>query len=326
MAILITGGTGLVGSHLIEDLITGGIPAHSLRALVRPQRDTAFLRAQGVELCYGDVTDPDSLKAALSGIQTVFHCAAAVDEKRRELFWQVNYQGTVNLLQEAQRAGVQRFVHVSTIGVYGLLQTSPATEEHPKNPLRPYAAAKLAAEEKLWQYHQSGLNVVVLRPTAIVGERDRTITKRLVQLARRRVVPLIGDGRSHVSFVYVKDLTRAMILASQSERAVGHAYNVQGFTAPIRQVLEFFIDAVGSRAKLIPIPYAAAYAGALLLDAVLTLTRPNDHPLRARKGIQQLTRDLTFDTTKIKTDLNFEPRYDMAQSFGPAIRWQLEHG
>lgn len=326
MAILITGGTGLVGSHLIEDLITAGVPVGSIRALVRPQRDAAFLRAQGVELCYGDVTDPDSLRTAVAGIQTVFHCAAAVDQKRRELFWQVNYQGTVNLLQEAQRAGVQRFVHVSTIGVYGLLQTSPATEEHPKNPLRPYAVAKLAAEEKLWEYHRAGLNVVVLRPTAIVGERDRTITKRLVQLARRRFVPLIGDGRSHVSFVYVKDLTRAMILASQSERAVGRAYNVQGFAAPIRQVLEFFIDAVGSRARLIPIPYAAAYTGALLIDGLLTLTRPNDHPLRARKGIQQLTRDLTFDTTRIKTDIHFEPRYGMAQSFDPAIRWQLEHG
>lgn len=326
MAILITGGTGLVGSHLIEDLITAGVPAGSIRALVRPQRDTAFLRAQGVELCYGDVTDPDSLRTAVAGIQTVFHCAAAVDEKRRELFWQVNYQGTLNLLQEAQRAGVQRFVHVSTIGVYGLLQTWPATEEHPKNPLRPYAVAKLAAEEKLWEYHRAGLNVVVLRPTAIVGERDRTITKRLVQLARRRFVPLIGSGQSHVSFVYVKDLTQAMILAGQSEQAVGQAYNVQGFAAPIRQVLEFFIEAVGSRARLIPIPYSAAYIGALLLDGLLTLTRPNDHPLRARKGLQQLTRDLTFDTTKIRTDLHFEPRYGMAQSLTRAIRWQLEHG
>jgi nucleoside-diphosphate-sugar epimerase len=327
MAILVTGGTGLVGSQLIEDLSERGTPPDSIRVLVRPQSDTTFLQATGIRLCHGDVTDVASIKAAIAGIQTVFHCAAAVDEKRKDLFWNVNYQGTVNMLEEARLANVHRFVHVSTIGVYGLLQTSPAAEDHPKDPLRPYAVAKLAAEEKLWEYHRTyGMDVVALRPTAIVGERDRTITKRLVQLVQRKFVPLIGDGRSRVSFVHVKDLTRAMILASESDRAVGNAYNVEGFSAPVRDVLQFFIDTVGSGAKMIPIPYGLAYAGALLIDGILTIARPNDHPLRARKGIQQLTRDLIFDTTKIKTDLHFEPRYGMAESFREAIQWQLEHG
>ncbi|MBI3951718.1 MAG: NAD-dependent epimerase/dehydratase family protein [Acidobacteria bacterium] len=327
MAILVTGGTGLVGSQLIEDLIEYGHPPSVIRALVRPPSDTILLQRKGVQLCYGDVLDLKSLTAAVRDVHTVFHCAGAVTEKRKQLFWQINFYGTERMLEAARLSGVKKFIHVSTIGIYGLLQKTPATEDHPKNPLRPYAVAKLAAEEKVWEYYRThGLKSVALRPTAIVGERDRTITKRLVALARRKVVPVIDRGKAGVSFVDVRDLTRAMILASECENAVGKAYNVQGFSAPIRDVVQFFIRAVGSRARIIDVPYALAYAGAFLIDGFYAMVRSTHHPIRARKGVQQLTRDLTFDTTRIRTDLHFEPRYGMDESFRRAIQWQLEHG
>jgi nucleoside-diphosphate-sugar epimerase len=327
MAILVTGGTGLVGSQLVEDLIQRGDPPSALRVLVRPHSDTTFLRDRGVQLCHGDLLDLDSLKAASRGVHTVFHCAAAVAEKRKDRFWQTNFHGTQQLLEAARVAGVEKFIHVSTIGIYGLLQKTPATEDHPTNPLRPYACAKLAAEEKLWEYYRTyGFKAVALRPTAIIGERDRTITRRLVNLARRKVVPVINGGKARVSFVHVSDVTRAMILASENEKATGNAYNVEGFSAPIRDVAQLVIEAVGSRARIVDIPYAIAYAGALLLDGFYAVARSSHHPIRARKGLCQLTRDLTFDTTKIKTDLNFEPRYGMEETFRQAIQWQLEHG
>jgi len=327
MAILVTGGTGLVGSQLIEDLIENGHPSSSIRALVRPQSDTTFLQEKGVRLCYGEVLDLESLKAAIRDVHIVFHCAGAVTEKRKELFWQINFHGTARMLEAARLAGVNKFIHVSTIGIYGLLEKTPATEDHPKNPLRPYAVAKLAAEEKIQEYHQNyGLKSVILRPTAIIGKRDRTITKQLVKIARRGIVPVIDGGKSLVSFVDVRDLTRAMILASESETAVGKAYNVVGFSAPIREVLEFCIEAVGSRAWIVDVPYAVAYAGALVIDGFYAIALSTHHPIRARKGLQQLTRDMMFDTTRIRTDLQFEPRYGLEESFQQAIRWQLQHG
>lgn len=327
MTILVTGAMGLVGSQLIEDLAERGHAVDTIRALVRPRSDATFLREKGAQLCEGDLLDPESLKAAVRGVRIVFHCAAAVDENRKDLFWKVNFTGTEQLLEAARLAGVERFVHVSTVGIYGLLESTPATEDHPCQPIRPYGFSKLAAERKVWEYHQvHGLKSVALRPTAIVGERDRTITKRLVSLARRRVVPLVGGGKARVSFAHVKDVTRAMILAGESEKAVGKAYNVQGFVVSLREVAQLFIDAVGSRARTIDVPYPLAYVGAFMADGFYSLARRSHTPLRARKGLQQLTRDWLFDTARIRTDLDFEPFHGMQESFTQAIRWQLAHG
>ena len=129
MAILITGGTGLVGRQLIEDLIEQGHAPDTIRALVRPQSDWTMLQAQGVRLYPGDVTDLESLKAASQAVHTIFHCAAAVDEKRKDLFWKINFEGTAQLLEAARRAAVSKFIQVSSIGVYGLLEKTPATPD-----------------------------------------------------------------------------------------------------------------------------------------------------------------------------------------------------
>jgi 2-alkyl-3-oxoalkanoate reductase len=327
MAILVTGGTGLVGSQLVEDLIDKGSPPCTIRALVRRRSDATFLRGKGVQLHYGDLLDHESLKAAMKGIRVVFHCAAALGEERTELFWKINCTGTEHLLEVARLAGVEKFIHMSTVGIYGLLEHTPASEDHPQCPLRPYAASKLAAERKVWEYHKMyGLKSVVLRPSAIIGERDRTIARRVVGVVRRRVVPVPGGGKARVSFVHVKDVTRAMILASESETAVGKVYNVEGFSAPLREVVQFFIETVGSRARIVHIPYPLAYVGALMIDGFYAVVRGAHPPLRARKGLQQVTRDWVFDTTRIRTDLQFEFRYGMAETFMPAIRWQLAHG
>lgn len=325
--ILVTGGTGLVGSQLIEALLEKGYPPGTIRALVRPRSHIDFLTGKGIRLCTGDLLDVDSLKAATEGVHIVYHCAGAVDEKRREVFWEVNVIGTERMLEAARWAGVQRFVYVSSIGVYGLLETTPATEDHPTRPLRPYAVSKLAAEQRVRRYAERyGLPVVILRPTAIVGQRDRTITRRLVNLVRRPVVPMVGGGRARISFVHARDVAEAMIRASHSEKAVGNVYNVEGFSAPLRRVIQFFIDEVGSGATIIDVPYGLAFMGALIVDGFYAVARRRVHPIRARVGLRQLTRDLIFDTTKIKMDLNFEPQYGMEESFRQAIRWQLQHG
>ena len=327
MTILVTGATGLVGSHLVESLLSDGHPASSIRALVRPHSDTAFLKDKGVELCYGDLLDLDSLKTATKDVEIVFHCAAALQEKRREIFREINCEGTEHLLEAAGCSGVEKFIHVSTIGIYGLLRRAPAAEDHPQSPLRLYAVSKLGAEKRVWEYCRTrSMKPVVLRPTAIVGERDRCITRRLIDSTRKKIVPLINRGETLISFVHARDVARALILASESQQAVGNAYNVQGFSAPLKEVLEFFMKAVGSKARFIEIPYSLAYCGALLVDAFYATARSSQPPIRARKGLQLLTRDLIFDTTKIRRELAYEPSYGMEDSFQKAIRWQLEQG
>ena len=327
MTILVTGGTGLVGSHLVESLIAEGHHPSTIRALVRSHSDPAFLKEKGVQLCYGDLLDGESLREATRDVKSVFHCAAALTEKKKEVYWKINCQGTEHLLEAARSARVETFIYVSTIGIYGPLKTAPAAEDHPQSPLRAYAVTKLEAEKKVWEYSRTcGMKSVVLRPTLIVGERDRGITPRIIGLVRKKIVPLIKGGEALFSFVHAGDVANALILASESERAVGNAYNVQGFVAPLKAVLEFFMHALGSNARIVHTPYPLAYVGALLIDGIYATTRASQTPICARKGLQQLTRDLVFDTTKIRRDLAFEPRYGMEESFQRAIRWQLEQG
>jgi nucleoside-diphosphate-sugar epimerase len=222
---------------------------------------------------------------------------------------------------------VEKVIHVSTIGVYGLLTKVPAAEDHPQRPLRPYAVSKLEAERKVWEYHRAyGMKTVVLRPTAIVGERDRHITGRIIDLTRKTLIPLVKEGKALMSFVHAGDVASALILAGKSEQANGSVYNVQGFSATLKHVLEFFIEELGSKARIVPVPYSMAYVGALLVDMFYATAGRSKPPICARKGLQQLTRDMTFDTTRIRRDLAFEPRYGMDESFQQAIRRQLEQG
>lgn len=318
--ILVTGGTGLIGSHLIELLLEQGQNPRDIHVLVRPSSDTRFLTGLGVQLCYGDVLDADSLKAALRDVGVVFHCAGLVGNQgrrtagqMRQANWQINFSGTEHLLEAARGAGVEKFIHVSTAGIYGL----PGG----------YVASKQAAESVVREYHRTyGLKAIIIRPTVTLGERDRLITKRLMALTRRKVVPLINGGAVAVPFVHAKDVARALILSSETDQAVGQAYDVAGFSAPVKEVIQFFIERLGSHARIINVPSGAAYMGALLAEVGLAIAGRSLRPLRSGHVLRLarlLTTGLTLDTSRLRHELHFQPRYGMEETFERAIRWQL---
>lgn len=326
MALLVTGGTGLVGSHLIEFLIEKGHQPSDIKALVRPRSDTAFLQEKGVLLYYGDLLDFTSLKTALRDVNIIFHCAAAFGDRDQQRTWQVNFHGTENLLEAARLASVGRFIYVSSVGIYGLLEVTPATEEHPKHPLRPYACSKLAAENKVWEYYQKyGLPSVILRPSLVIGERDRHITKLMMEMVRRKIIPLVNGGKACVSFVYAKDVARALFLASIREKPIGQAYNVESFSTPLRNVVQFFIKELGVKAKILNIPFSLAYALALGLEGFYAVVKRKRHPLLPKTTVRRFITDMAFDITKIKTELDYAPRFTMQEAFLRSLRWQLRN-
>lgn len=318
--ILVTGGTGLIGSHLIELLVGQGRSPGDIRVLVRPSSDTRFLTDLGVELRYGDVQDVESLKAAVKGVGIVFHCAGVVGkqgpqtaEAMRNANWQINFIGTTHLLEAAHRAGVGKFIHVSTVGIHGL----PGS----------YAAFKRAAEEKVWEYYRTyRLKSVIIRPALTLGERDRLITKRLMALARRKVIPLIKDGAASLPFVYAKDVARALVLASESEAAVGQAYDVVGFFASLKEVVQCFVALLGSHARIISVPVSAAYLAALIAEVGLAITGKSLRPIQSGhlvRLVRLLATGMALDTSRLWDELRFRPRYGLQETCERAIRWQL---
>lgn len=252
--LLITGATGFLGRNLCPYLVEQG---YRLRALVRPTSDYGFLQELGVELAWGDVRDPQTAMQAAEGCRAVVHAAARFRFwGPKEAFFSANVDGTRNLLQAARKAGVEQFIHISTIAVVGRPPKGEViTEETPCHPLDPYQESKLAAERLALTYHRNyGLPVVVLRPGAMYGPWGRYAFNRLFFEDPLKGLPVQVHGGRHVTFpAYVKDVAWAVGAALERGRP-GQVYNICGPCLTHRQVGEALERAIGRRIRWIPAP------------------------------------------------------------------------
>ena len=253
--LLVTGATGFLGRNLCPYVARRG---YRLRALVRPTSDYAFLEALGAELAWGDLRDAASVERAVSGCRAVIHAAAKFRFwGDRESFFAVNVDGSRHVLEAARRAGVERFVHISTVAVVGRPpEDGVITEETPCRPLDPYQESKLEGERLALAYHRDhGLPVVVLRPGAMYGPWGRYGFNRLFfedPLVRGLAFRLHG-GR-HITFpVFVGDVARAIEAALHRGRP-GEVYNLCGPCITHRQVGETIERVLGRPVRWIPAP------------------------------------------------------------------------
>jgi len=208
--ILVTGGTGFVGGHVVHELRGRDLP---VRCLVRDLRRGARLTAWGCELAEGDVTDPASLRAAIGGVDTVIHLVA-IRQGRREQFQRIMVDGTRDLLAVATDAGVRRFVHMSALG------TSEETKE-----LVPYYWAKWENEQRV---QGSGLPYVIFRPSFVFGP-DGGILPTFVKLARLTpLTPIIGSGRQRIQPIWADDLAKYFADAVERDDVANRLFELGG--------------------------------------------------------------------------------------------------
>lgn len=229
MQVLVTGGTGFLGSHIVERLVQRG---DTVRCLVRPTSRTRFLDSLGVELVQGDVTIATSLPRALEGADVVYHAAALVtDWAPWSEFRAVTINGTRNMLKAAATAGVGRFLDVSTDGVYRYADLAKGvTEESPYEErfgwLDYYRRSKTAAEKIARRHHKNGrLPVTIVRPALILGERDAAMLPGVMQFLGGSTVAMIGSGENRLPCVYAGDVADLCIRAATSAQAAGEIYN-----------------------------------------------------------------------------------------------------
>jgi nucleoside-diphosphate-sugar epimerase len=309
---LVTGATGLVGSHVVDGLLERG---ETVRALVFEPEAAEALTRRGVEIHLGDLTGSDNLAAATDGAEAIIHCAGAVQVMAtRQQLWDVNVKGTERLLAAAASVGLPRFVFISSTSVYGH-PPSPVSEDAPKRPVGAYGESKWAAEEVLWRFHADyGLPGVALRPCPIYGPRDKRITQALVDLGRLRVAPLPNRGGRVVDLVYVTDVADAAIAATTAPAAVGHAYNItDGESHSYRDVLLAYEQITGRRPAIVPVPGAAVVGFARLLMW-----------LRQKRGVPgdwtgQVARargfvlDTHYSIEAARRDLGYQPKVGLVE-------------
>jgi nucleoside-diphosphate-sugar epimerase len=307
MRVLVTGATGLVGSHVAERLLARG---DAVRALVRRSTAATDLRERGVEVRLGDLGEGEGLEAAVDGVDAVVHSAGLIHMAAGNgNFWQVNVEGTRRLAAASAAARVHRFVHLSSVAVYGHTAV-PMAEDAPKRPAGPYGKSKWAAEEALWAAHAGQrLPAVALRPCAIYGGRDRHAWPILSRLAQMRVLPLPRGGRRLLDLVYVSDVVDAVLAAVSRPEAVGRAYNItDGERHTYRDVVLAYERIAGRRPAILPVPpgaFGMALRLGLRLQRGLRLsTRVSDRIAQA--GVLDL--DVHYAIDAARRDLGYRPQ------------------
>ncbi|MDD4888766.1 MAG: NAD-dependent epimerase/dehydratase family protein [Phycisphaerae bacterium] len=249
---LVTGATGLLGSHIVERLRKRNEP---VRALVRKGSDVAFLKSQNVELAEGDVTDPASLAEAFKGVTTVYHSAAKVgDWGPWSDFLSITIGGTANMIAAAKAAKVERFLHISSISAYGHPDGEGLVLDE-KAPLGVglhrwsyYSRAKVTAEGLIWDAHKNDkFPVTLVRPSWLYGIRDRASMPRLVDAVRNGKIKVIGDGRNRLNLTNASNEAEGCILAATNPKAIGEAYNLSNDGVITQE--EYFQDRRGTRRR-----------------------------------------------------------------------------
>ncbi len=322
--VLITGANGFVGSHLVEALLAQG---YRVRCLVRPTSDLGFIHHLPVEWAYGDVARDEGLAAACAGVDAVCHLAGATKARDRESYFRANAEGTCHLLAASARAvpGLRRFVYVSSLAAAGPATAGrPIDESHPPHPLTFYGQSKLQGEQFCQEYAPR-LPVVILRPVAVYGPRERDIYFYF-QMVNRGIKLLLGRGERRASFVFVSDLVALIARVLTDERAIGQTYFVADQESyDWLQVSELVAEAMGKRAVRLVVPERLLPLIAAAAGLQARLTR-QPALLNEQKLIELRQRYWICSAAKARRELGFEPQYDLAAGVRLTAQWYRENG
>jgi nucleoside-diphosphate-sugar epimerase len=322
MNILVTGGNGFVGRHVVSALADRG---EGVRVLALPGEETGWLTERGIAVYRGDIREPDTLAAPMQGVDGVLHLAAMMDVWRPlEHYRAANVEGTENVCRAALAAGARRVVHMSSSSVYGVALGRPADEGFPLAPFQdPYpvtkAAGDMAVQRMILEDH---LPAVIIRPDQIFGPGDHLHFGRMAErlLAGRGVI--VGSGENALPFVYVSDVVQGLLLALDSESAVGQAYNVTN-DRPLtqREFLNAIADELGVGRPRRHVPYRALYAAGYAAERLATATRGWRRPPITRLGVAFFGTDNRYAIGKARRELGYVPRVGLREGVSLAAAW-----
>jgi nucleoside-diphosphate-sugar epimerase len=326
MHVLITGGGGFVGSHLIDSQLHQG---HHVRTVDMHTGHLAHVADHPqLEVIVGDLTDASLVTHLVSGVDVVYHLASAhlqtsVPDIR---YWAVNVAGTKTLMQAAHAAGVKRVVHCSSVGVFGEIANPPADETAPCAPTNIYEQTKLAGEQAALECaEQLGLPVVVVRPAWVYGPRCPRTHKLLRTIKKGRFV-VVGNGQALRHPLYVADAVKGLELCAAVERAPGEVYIIAGPTpVTVATLVEMSAEVVGVPAPRRRIPVVPAKAvGYALQMAYKPLRR---EPPFSRRSVDFFLKHNAYDISKAQHELGFQPQVDLHEGLAQTWRWlNQQHG
>ena len=320
--ILVTGAAGLLGSHLVDALVARG---DTVRAFILPSEDASRLKAQGVEVCYGDLKDAASLEKATRGAEYVLNCAAKTGPwGPQDEYEAINVRGLETLTRAAMAAGARRLVHVSSITVHGNDVRGVADESAPfhEEP-NPYTQTKIAGERMLQRLiRDEGADVAIVRPGWIYGPRDNASFGRFAEMIRRQGMVVIGSGQNHVPLIYVADVAQGILQAAETPEAKGQAY----LLVNDERVTQYhYLSLIAKALNVAPptrhIPYRFALTAGAAAETVGKTLHWQSPPPLMRYGLQLLGGENQFVIAKARQQLGFTPQVPVEDGVRQSVDW-----
>jgi dihydroflavonol-4-reductase len=327
MKTLITGATGFVGSAVLRRLIASG---HDVRALIRPESDRRNITGLPVEIVHGDLTDRPSLDRGMKGCSALFHVAAdyRLWVGRPQEMYQVNVEGTRNVMHAALNAGVERVVYTSSVATLGLAADGrPADEETPtslKDVVGHYKRSKYLAEAEVKRFaDEQGLPVVIVNPSTPVGPRDikPTPTGRIIIDAASGRMPAYVD--TGLNLVHVDDVAIGHLLALERGK-VGDRYILGGYDLTLKEIFCAIAAITGQGPPKICLPHSLVFPIACVSEAWARLVTGRE-PRVTLSGIRLARKRMFFSIEKARRFLGFHPR-PVEEALRDAVVWFRENG
>lgn len=332
---LVTGATGLVGSHIVERLLADG---WNVRALARERERAARELGRGVEVRTGNVLDAEGFALAAEGCDTIFHTAANIIVRGGwEAYRATNIEGTRNAVTAAERASA-RLLQLSSVAVYGPSARYEAAERGERTdetsalaPLREsayYARSKRESEALVLEAHARGrIWATAVRPDVIYGRRDRQFVPRMAVLIRRGVIPLLRGGRSIMAIVHAANVADGAVRAATSDVAGGRAYNLANdYDVSVRQFFELAGEGLGRHPRFVPMPMWLARGALRGARTIAKIATGGRFSLVSGAALDFISRDNPFSSERARRELGWSPRVRPELGIPDAFRdWKEGH-
>jgi dihydroflavonol-4-reductase len=324
MKALVTGGTGFVGSHLVDKLLEKG---YEVRCLTRKSSNLRWLKDLNVEIVCGSLYDDATLKKAVENVDYVFHIAGAVMSKTKQGFFVSNQLATKNLAEACLKynKNLKRFIYLSSGTACGPNNSGkPNVETDDCNPITTYGKSKIAAEKELFQRSQE-LPITIIRPPAIYGPRDEAIYQYFMAVSKG-LISLIGFSDKYVSLIHSHDLVNGIVLAAESNKTIGEVYNISSEKYySWKEIGDVCRKVIGRKTFTLKLPHFIVYTAAVF-SQLFGYFSAKGAVFNIEKAKDFTQKYWTFSPEKAVKDLGYKQEISLEDGIRDTIEWYKKNG